>query len=485
MKKTLRSVGVIAASFLMLSVTHAQNQALSLKNTTVKVYTTAQNTSFKLSRGEDIQFADAGTMVERKVFVFLDDSRTFQTMLGIGGAITDASAETFARMSPAQQDELIKAYYDPKNGIGYTLARTNMQSCDFSSSSYSYVSENDKDLKSFDIKHDEQYRIPLIKKAMATAGKLTLYVSPWSPPAWMKDNNDVLHGGKLLPQYQEAWANFYVKYIKELEKRGIPVWGLTVQNEPLAVQTWESCVFTAEEERDFIKNYLGPTLQKNGMSGKKLIAWDHNRDFVYQRANTILNDPAAAKYVWGIGYHWYETWTGGDMQFSNVKMVNDNFPQKNLIFTEGCAENFKADRINQWSLGEKYGRSMINDFNAGTVGWTDWNILLDEQGGPNHVGNFCMAPVHFDSTKGLQFTSAYYYIGQFSKFIRPLAKRINASSNRTELLTTAFKNTDGSIAVVVMNDGDKKLDYQLYMKGKAAQSTALPHSISTLVFQPQ
>jgi glucosylceramidase len=312
-----------------------------------------------------------------------------------------------------------------------------------------------------------------------------LYVSPWSPPAWMKDNNDVLHGGKLLPQYQEAWANFYVKYIKELEKRGIPVWGLTVQNEPLAVQTWESCVFTAEEERDFIKNYLGPTLQKNGMSGKKLIAWDHNRDFVYQRANTILNDPAAAKYVWGIGYHWYETWTGGDMQFSNVKMVNDNFPQKSLIFTEGCAENFKADRINQWSLGEKYGRSMINDFNAGTVGWTDWNILLDEQGGPNHVGNFCMAPVHFDSTKGLQFTSAYYYIGQFSKFIRPLAKRINASSNRTELLTTAFKNTDGSIAVVVMNDGDKKLDYQLYMKGKAAQSTALPHSISTLVFQPQ
>jgi glucosylceramidase len=128
---------------------------------------------------------------------------------------------------------------------------------------------------------------------------------------------------------------------------------------------------------------------------------------------------------------------------------------------------------------------MINDFNAGTVGWTDWNILLDEQGGPNHVGNFCMAPVHFDPAKGLQFTSAYYYIGQFSKFIRPGAKRINASSNRTELLTTAFKNTDGSIAVVVMNEGDKKLEYQLYMKGKAAETTALPHSITTLVFQPQ
>ena len=164
-------------------------------------------------------------------------------------------------------------------------------------------------------------------------------------------------------------------------------------------------------------------------------------------------------------------------------MVNDNFPQKNLLFTEGCAENFKADRINEWSLGEKYGRSMINDFNAGTVGWTDWNILLDEKGGPNHVGNFCMAPVHFDPSKGLQYTNSYYYIGHFSKFIKPGAKRINASSNRTGLITTAFKNTDGSIAVVVMNGTDDKIDYQLYMKGKAAQTSSLPHSISTLVFQ--
>jgi glucosylceramidase len=485
-KERLKSITFFAVSLLLLAGAHAQtSQPLSIKgNTSVKVYTTAKNTSLKLSPGEDIQFTDAGTMVERKVFVFLDDSHSFQTMLGIGGAITDASAETFAKLSPGQQNELLKAYYDPKNGIGYTLARTNIQSCDFSSGSYSYVADNDKDLKTFDIKHDEQYRIPLIKKAIATAGKLTLFVSPWSPPAWMKDNNNVLHGGKLLPQYRQSWANFYVKYIKELEKRGIPVWGLSVQNEPLAVQTWESCVFTAEDERDFIKNYLGPTLQKSGMSNKKLIAWDHNRDFVYQRASTILNDPAAAKYVWGIGYHWYETWTGGDMQFGNVKMVNDNYPQKSLIFTEGCAENFKPELINDWGLGEKYGRSMINDFNAGTVGWTDWNILLDEQGGPNHVGNFCMAPVHFDPAKGLQFTNAYYYIGQFSKFIRPGAKRINASSNRTELLTTAFKNTDGSIAVVVMNQGEKQIDYQLYMKGKAAATTSLPHSITTLVFQP-
>ncbi|RYF85916.1 MAG: glycosyl hydrolase [Chitinophagaceae bacterium] len=479
----IRSLFFAATVFLLFDANAQSSKKLSKKkNSTVKVYTTAQNTAYRLSPVEDLQFKNADNLVERNVFVFVDDSHSFQTMLGIGGAITDASAETFAKLSPAQQTEFLKAYFDPKEGIGYTLARTNIQSCDFSSGSYSYVKENDKELKTFDIQHDEKYRIPMIKKAMATAGKLTLYVSPWSPPAWMKDNNDMLKGGKLLPQYNQSWANFYVKYIKEYEKRGMPVWGLSVQNEPMAVQRWESCIFTAEEERDFIKNYLGPTLKKNGMGSKKLIAWDHNRDFVFQRANTILTDPAAAKFVWGIGYHWYETWTGGDMQFQNVKMVNENFPQKNLLFTEGCAESFDPARMNAWALGEKYGLSMINDFNSGTVGWTDWNILLDEKGGPNHVQNYCFAPVHADPAKGLIYTNAYYYIGHFSKFIRPGAKRINASSNRTGLLTTAFKNPDGTIAVVVMNGTDQKIDYQLFQNGKTAQTTSLPHSISTLLF---
>lgn len=476
--------GGVAAFTILLADAQSSKKAVSQpkENTTVKVYTTALNTSLRLSPVEDIRFKDADPLVERNAFVFVDDSRNFQTMLGIGGAITDASAETFAKLSPAQQNELLNAYFDPKEGIGYTVVRTNMQSCDFSSGSYSYVAENDKELKTFSIKHDEQYRIPMIKRAMATAGKLTFYVSPWSPPAFMKDNNHMLRGGKLLPQYNQAWANFFVKYIKEYERRGIPVWGLSVQNEPMAVQKWESCVFTAEEERDFIKNFLGPTLHKNGMAAKKLIAWDHNRDFIYQRANTILNDPGAAKYVWGIGFHWYETWTGGEMQYSNVKMVNDNFPRTNLIFTEGCAESFDEKRVNEWVLGEKYGRSMINDFNAGTVGWTDWNILLDEKGGPNHVGNFCFAPIHADPAKGLIYTNAYYYIGHFSKFIRPGAKRINASSNRTGLLTTAFKNPDGTTAVVVMNGSDQKIDYQVYRNGKVAPATSLPRSISTLVF---
>lgn len=330
---------------LSLLNANAQTDKINPKNK-IKVFVTAQNTDFRLSQTDTLAFQKLQQPLETEVSIFLDDTHSFQTFLGIGGAITDASAETFAKLPKDKQKELITAYYDAKKGIGYTLARTNIESCDFSSESYSYVAPNDKTLKTFSVKHDEQYRIPMIKLAMAAAEKFTLFASPWSPPAWMKDNNDMLHGGKLLPEYRQAWANFFVKFINAYEKQGIPVWGITVQNEPMAKQIWESCIFTAEEERDFIKNFLGPTLQKQGLRNKKLIAWDHNRDMVYQRASTILNDPKAAQYIWGIGYHWYETWTGGGMLFDNVKMVNQTFPNKNLLFTEGCVESCYIDRIN-------------------------------------------------------------------------------------------------------------------------------------------
>jgi len=460
-------------------------KSFSINNKAVVVYATAKNTDYKLSQTETIQFVNKPQPTEREVCVFVDASKTFQTMLGIGSALTDASAETFYKLPKDKQEEFLIAFYDREKGIGYSLARTNIQSCDFSSESYSYVQHNDMELKTFDISHDLEYRIPFIKQAIAAAGgKLTLFASPWSPPAWMKDNNDVLHGGKLKPEFDQSWANFYVKFINAYAKAGVPVWGITVQNEPMATQKWESCVFTAEEERDFVKNYLGPTLHKNGMADKKLIVWDHNRDQVFQRASTILKDKEAAKYVWGIGYHWYETWTGSPMLFGNVRNVAESFPDKNLLFTEGCIEKFDMARVNDWALGEKYGQSIIRDFNSGTVGWTDWNILLDEKGGPNHVGNYCFAPVIADTRTGqLIYTNIYYYLGHFSKFVRPGDKRIISSSNRESLLTTAFINAEGKLAVIVMNTSDDKIPYQLCISAKAAALTALPHSISTLLVQ--
>ena len=461
----------------------AQPAPYSAAGKTAQVYTTAQNTDQRLSAGQALAFQPAGQPLETQVCVFVDPSHSFQTLLGIGGALTDASAETFFKLPKPQQQEFLQAYYNPTAGIGYSLARTSIGSCDFSSGSYTYVKDNDKELKTFSVKHDEQYRIPFIKQATAAAGgKLPLYVSPWSPPAWMKSNHDMLRGGKLLPEFRQSWADHYVKFIKAYEQRGMPIWGLTVQNEPMATQKWESCLFTAEEERDYIKQYLGPTLAKGGLSDKKLIAWDHNRDLMYQRASTILDDPEAAKYVWGIGYHWYETWTTSGMLFDSERRVHETYPNTNLMFTEGCIENFSFDQVNDWKLGERYGHSMINDFNAGTVGWTDWNVLLDEKGGPNHVGNFCFAPIIADTRTGkLIYTNCYYYIGHFSKFIRPGAKRIASTTNRDWLQTTAFQNTDGKVAVVVMNSGDKKQEFQLWIKGQAAAAVSLPHSISTYV----
>jgi len=459
---------------------HANKPADPVK---AQIFITAKDTILRLTQTADALFEAFGQPLETQVCVFVDPARTFQTMTGIGGALTDASAEVFAKLPDATQKEFLSAYFNDEKGIGYNFIRTNIASCDFSSDTYGYVADKDSLLNTFSIAHDEKFRIPFIKQAITAAGGvLPMFVSPWSPPAWMKDNQDVLHGGKLLTQYRKSWANHYVKFIKAYESSGIPVWGLSVQNEPMAKQKWESCIFTAEEERDFIKNYLGPTLNKNGMGDKKLIAWDHNRDLIYQRASVLLSDPEAAKYIWGIGFHWYETWTGSGMQFENLRRVKEAFPDKNLVFTEGCVEKFSMDRVNDWSLGEKYGYSMVNDFNCGTVAWTDWNILLDENGGPNHVGNFCFAPVHADTQTGkLIYTNSYYYIGHFSKFIKSGAKRISCSSNRDKLQATAFLNPDGKIVVVVLNLSDEKLPFSLSISSKAAPVISLPHSIITII----
>jgi len=465
--------------------THAEApEPFSIEGKKVTVYATAANSDYRLSTIDTITFKPIGQPLETQICVFVDPARRFQTILGIGGALTDAAAETFAKLPKARQQELLDAYFDVSKGIGYTLARTNIHSCDFSSDSYSYVNEGDKQLQSFSIDHDKRFRIPFIKQVLAvTGGRLTVFASPWSPPAFMKDNNSMLHGGKLKPEFYQSWANYYARFIKAYQREGIPIWGITIQNEPMATQTWESCIYSAEEERDFLKNYLGPTMKREGLSDKKIIAWDHNRDLVYQRAETILTDRKAAQYVWGIGFHWYEPWSGGEPMFDNIRLVRECFPDTNLIFTEGCADSFNAQKLSDWKLGEQYGRSMINDFNSGAVGWTDWNVLLDETGGPNHVKNFCFAPVHADTKTGkLVYTNSYYYIGHFSKFVRPGAKRIASSPSRSQLLSAAFLNPDGKVSVVVMNKTDQKISYYLWLDGDAAEVSSLPHSIQTLVF---
>lgn len=466
---------IFCASLLWMCLANAQQ---------MEIYTTTKGgiNTFEKVMGKD--FKELKQPLETQTCIFVMPEAERQKILGFGGAITDASAEVFAKLTPENQSKLLEAYFDTDKGIGYNVIRTSIHSCDFSSGSYTYIDEGDAELESFSIAHDKAYKLPMIKKAMKEIGdKAVFYASPWSPPAFMKDSKNMLQGGKLLPEYYDSWAKYYVRFIEEYEKEGVPVWGLTIQNEPMAVQRWESCIYTAEEERDFLKNHLGPTLAKSGMEDKKIVVWDHNRDLITQRATTILDDPEAAKYTWGVGYHWYENWSGGENMHENLDIVQQLYPDVNLLFTEGCVEKFDSEKYQYWGNAERYGRNMINDFNRGVVGWTDWNILLDQNGGPNHVGNFCFAPVHGNTETGeLIFTPSYYFIGHFSKFIAKDAHAVASATSRSILLSTSFKNPDGKLITVVLNQSEEEVNYFLTIGDKASEISIPPRSIQTLSY---
>lgn len=484
-----RRIGLISLSFVLLGcwskeTTQGKESEKTLQILSSEVYTTNSGNQTKLQlTNNNLWFDKRVQPLENQAGIYVNTTKEFQTLLGIGAALTDAAAETFYQLPQEEQNRFMQAYFDTEKGIGYSLARTIIHSCDFSSESYTYVDEGDKELTTFSIEHDKKYRLPFTKRAIEVAdGKLTMYASPWSPPAFMKTNGSMLQGGKLRPEYYQSWANYYVKFIQAYEAEGIPIWGVSIQNEPMAVQRWESCIYTAEEERDFLKNYLGPTFEKNGFSNKKIIVWDHNRDLLYERANVILSDEQASKYVWGVGFHWYEDWKDGKPMFNNVNKVHQEYPDVNLIFTEGCNERFDRERINDPKLPERYALAMINDFNNGTVAWTDWNILLNEKGGPNHVGNYCFAPVHGDTQSGeLFFSNSYYYIGHFSKFIRPGAKRISSGTTSNQISATAFRNEDGSLVVVALNTSETPLNYFLTIDDKTAELQINAHAIQTII----
>jgi glucosylceramidase len=444
---------------------------------TIQVFRTARSTADRLTEKDPLAFQK---QIPDGPSILVDPRRCFQTIEGFGGAFTDSAADTFYKMSPEMRGEILKAYFDRSAGNGYTLCRTHINSCDFALGNYAYTEvPGDVELKHFSIEHDRRQLIPMIKEAARVANQpLKLLASPWSPPAWMKTNGQMNHGGKLKPEYRDAWARYYVRYVQEYEREGLPIWGLTVQNEPLAVQMWESCIYTGEEERDFVRDYLGPTLEKAGLLNRiKLMIWDHNRDLLYERAKVVYDDPAAARYVWGAAFHWYV----GD-HFENVQLTHDAYPDKQLLFSEGSQEG--GPHYDEWEVGERYGHSMLQDLNHWTTAWVDWNLLLDQRGGPNHRGNYCSAPIMADFQKGtLHYHSSYYYLGHVTRFVRPGAQRIISASTQDELETTAFLNPEGQISVVVMNRTKKSLDFALKYNNQAARTESPAHSISTFCFQ--
>jgi len=447
-----------------------------IKQRLVKQFCTTRDTAYRLSELAPIAFEAATHFSDPSVFI--DTTVQFQEIQGFGGAFTEAAAVTLDKMPPDLRQEIMAAYFSPDTGNAYSLCRTHINSCDFSLGNYAYTEvDGDVELKHFSIEHDRQALIPMIREAIdLSGGKLKLFASPWSPPAWMKTNGMMNNGGKLKPEYRQAWADYYVRYIQEYGQEGVAIWGLTVQNEPEATQTWDSCIYTGEEERDFVRDHLGPTLHDAGLGNVKVIVWDHNRDRLFERAKVVFDDPKAAHYVWGVGFHWY----CGD-HFDNVQMTHDAYPDKHLIFTEGCQEG--GPHLGSWDTGERYAHSMINDLNRWTEAWVDWNMVLDETGGPNHVGNFCSAPIIADTQAGeIRYQSSYYYIGHFSRFIRPGARRVACAKTLDSLEASAFLNSDGGVAVVVLNCTEQAIDFDLKSEGLQAKTSIPARGIKTFIF---
>lgn len=411
------------------------------------------------------------------VDIALDPTKRHQSIIGFGGAFTESSAYNLARINDKQRMQAIKDYFDKDEGLGYTIGRVSIHSCDFSLHSYTYVEEGDKELKTFDISRDELWVIPLIQDAERFAGPIKLLGSPWSPPAFMKDNNSMIHGGKLLPEYYQTWADYFVRFVEEYRKRGLTIWGVTVQNEPAAVQRWDSCIYSGEEERDFIKHYLGPTMRQSSAKDVNILIWDHNRDIIVERAQAVLEDPEAAQYVWGTAFHWYVS-----EAFDNVGRVHELFPDKGLLFTEGCQEG--GVHWDSWKTGERYARNIIGDFNNYCQGYIDWNLFLDNTGGPNHVNNLCDAPIIVDVfPEQLVHQSSYYYIGHFSKYIRPDAVRIGNDNRHPYVQSTAFQNVDGTIALVLLNETDDPQTVSFGHDEEQFETTLPEHAIATVLIE--
>jgi glucosylceramidase len=416
------------------------------------------------------------------VTLMVHPDHLFQSMIGFGAAFTEAVCHTLTQAPSPIRRRVIKMYFS-NSGLRYQLGRTTINSCDFSLDSYTYVQEGDTDLSTFSLAHDDETIVPIIKLAQKkTHHHLALLASPWSPPAYMKSNQSMKMGGKLLARSHALWAQYIVRYLQEMTRRGLPVDYLTIQNEPEAIQTWESCGYTGFEEGSFISQDLLPALRSARLEHLKILIWDHNRDRIVTRAQETFYDENIRQSVWGIAYHWYVS-----DEHENLSKVHELYPEKHLLFTEGCVEYgnqevTRKDLMKIWRHGEMYGRHMINDFNNHTEGWIDWNFLLNESGGPNHARNYCEAPLMYDrGKKKLIVNPSYYFIGHFSKFVTSGARRLGIElSDRSDLYAVSFLNQDGTIVTIIQNEGmTRTLAYSC--AGRRVSINIPSHSITTLI----
>ena len=400
---------------------------------------------------------------------------TYQSIIGFGGAFTESTGFALKSLPKEKQVNLLNEYFS-KSGLNYSIGRLPIGSSDFSLKSYSY--SNKADLSDFSIEKDKEYIISTVKSALKINPNLKFLASIWSPPKFMKSNKMLVLGGKLLKEHKQTLADYYCKYIKEYFKNEIFINYITVQNEPNAVQIWESCLYSPEEEMDFAVNYLFPTLKRNQLNTKILI-WDHNKEKLFTRSLAELKDNKSLEAISGIAFHWYT----GD-HFENIELTHNAFPGKLLFHTEGCTGYSKFNPKEEVKNAEIYGHDILGDLNSGIHAFIDWNLILDNKGGPNHKLNYCNSPVMINKEKDDYIKNlTFYYIGHFSKFIQTGAKRIAFSKYTSDIEITSFINPDNSIAVVLMNRNDFNKEYNLVIKDNIIHDNLDSHAIVTYLIK--
>ena len=436
----------------------------------------------RITREQTIPFCDDGGREEQLINLY--PQVIYQQMDGFGGAITDSAAYIYSLMNPEQKKQMLDEYFG-QGTMKYRFVRIPIDSCDFSLSHYEADGdEADASFESFSFARVEKYILPMLADAEAAyGGRLEIMLSPWSPPAYMKTNGERNHGGKLKACYWKRWAEYICRYVEEYRSRGFNVTMLTLQNEPKAVQTWDSCIYTSEDESRFVRDYLGPKLEEAGFSDIGIFVWDHNKEEGYQRFKEVIADEKTRKYVKGEAIHWYT----GD-HFETIEMVRKKYPEKEIFFTEGCVEYSRFADSGEIYKAEMYAHDILGNLNAGINASLDWNLLLDEKGGPNHVGNFCAAPIMcVPGEDSYEKRLTYYYIGHFSRYIKEGAVKIGTSRYTDGIEVTAFLNPDGERVAVILNKSEKEVPYTLREMTKDAgyqgvEGVIAPHSIQTIVY---
>lgn len=392
----------------------------------------------------------------------------YQTFHGFGGAVTDSAAYLYSLMDEEQKRQVLTEYFSPER-MNYQMVRVPIDSCDFSLEHFEASSKENQE--GFSMERAGKYIFPMLEDIMKMTGQsLQIMMTPWSPPAFMKTNGQRNGGGKLKKEYYGQWAEYICRYVTEFLDRGFPVKALSVQNEPKAVQTWDSCVFTAGEEKEFLRDYLVPALKRHQLD-VRLYIWDHNKERALDRALAEI-DEETKDMIAGIAVHWYS----GD-HFEALQMIRDRFPDKELVLSEACIEYSKYDQGDCLENAKKYAHDLIGDLNHGLNGFYDWNLILDEKGGPNHVGNYCDAPYLFHTDTGkLEERTILAYLWHFCDAIRPGAVRIGSSTYSEKLEAAAFADQDG-YTVVMLNRTKEKLPAVLRVEGHTVELELEPESI--------